>query len=60
MQTGKLERFPIIGMGGAFWDELRTFGEGTLVAAGTISQSDLDIMQRAESAAQALQMIESR
>ena len=47
-------------MGGAFWDELRTFGEGTLVAAGTISQSDLDIMQRAESAAQALQMIESR
>ena len=60
VQTGKLERFHIIGMGGAFWDELRSFGQGTLVSAGTISQEDLDLMQRAENAEQALQMIESR
>ena len=60
VQTGKLERFPIIGMGGSFWDDLRAFSQGTLVSSGTISQSDLDIMQRAETAQQALHVIESR
>lgn len=60
VQTGKLERFPIIGMGGKFWDDLRAFTQGTLLSAGTVSREDLDILQLADSAAHALALIESR
>ena len=48
MQTGKLERFPVVGMGGDFWTHLRDFMRETMVKEQTIDPADLDLIQRAE------------
>ena len=40
IQTGKLERFPIVTMGGEFWEHLRDFVRQTLVGEGTIDATD--------------------
>ena len=37
IQTGKLERFPIIGLGGDFWLQLRKFARETMIDEGVIS-----------------------
>ena len=57
VQTGKLERFPIIGMGGDFWNDLHSFGKGIMLSEGTISAGDLELLQRAGSAAEAVRLI---
>jgi hypothetical protein len=41
-QTGKLDPFPIIAMGGAFWDTMRAFIEDTMIAKCTNLPADLD------------------
>ena len=46
MQTGKLEAFPVVAMGGEFWDNMTEFVRDTLVAHGTIDPSDLDLIKR--------------
>jgi predicted Rossmann-fold nucleotide-binding protein len=38
VQTGKLERFPIVGMGGDFWEHLRTFAREPMLSEGVISR----------------------
>ncbi len=43
MQTGKIENFPVVFMGADYWQHLRTFIRETMVAAQTISESDLDL-----------------
>jgi len=60
VQTGKLERFPIVAMGGEFWEHFGTFARASMLAAGTISPEDLDLIQRADTVDQAVQIIESR
>ncbi|HHH43895.1 MAG TPA: TIGR00730 family Rossman fold protein [Gammaproteobacteria bacterium] len=60
IQTGKLERFPVVGMGGDFWQHLGEFGRETMLNEGVISPEDLDLIQRADSAEQALQIIQGR
>ncbi len=42
IQTGKIERFPLVLMGREYWDELLDFMRRRMVAKGTISPEDLD------------------
>ena len=45
VQTGKSRRIPIILVGTAFWSGMLDWFRGTLVPAGTIAESDLDLLQ---------------
>ncbi len=60
VQTGKLERFPMVGMGGDFWHHLRNFGQQTMLNEGTISPEDLDILQDAKTPEDALRIIQGQ
>jgi hypothetical protein len=57
IQTGKLERFPIITMGGAFWEAMRDFVRRTLIEEGTIDTADLALAQAAATPADAVRII---
>jgi uncharacterized protein (TIGR00730 family) len=57
VQTGKLERFPVIAMGGEFWDHLRSFGRDTMLREGVIGPEDLELLVRAATPADALRII---
>jgi uncharacterized protein (TIGR00730 family) len=57
VQTGKLEEFPIIGMGGDFWNNLREFGHQTMLQEGVIDEGDLELIRRAESVDEAMRII---
>ena len=57
VQTKKLESFPIVAMGGSFWNELREFVTDTMLAAGTISEADLDVIQLADDVETAIKII---
>ena len=57
MQTHKLEYFPIVAMGGAFWKKLGDFIRNTLVAEGTISPSDLELIHATDSLDRAMKII---
>jgi uncharacterized protein (TIGR00730 family) len=59
IQTGKLERFPVIGMGGDFWQRLRSFARETMVEAGTISAADTEFISPAATAEEALRIIQA-
>lgn len=59
MQTEKISRFPIIAMGGQYWDELREFITGTLIDQGTIDPEDLQMIQLTDSVPAAIAIIES-
>jgi len=56
-QTGKLERFPVVGMAKDFWDHLRRFIRDTMLAEGTISDEDLDFIQGANTVEDAIRII---
>lgn len=56
-QTGKLERFPVVGMARDFWDHLRRFIRDTMLAEGTISEEDLDFIQGANTVEDAIRII---
>ena len=59
IQTGKLEEFPIIGMGGDFWGHLRKFLQETMVEEGVIDADDLDLIHRANTVDEALRIIKN-
>ncbi len=44
IQTKKIEKFPVIAMGHDFWSNFRSFLFDSLIAEGTISQSDLNLL----------------
>jgi hypothetical protein len=50
MQTRKLERFPLIAVGGEFWDKLVGFVRDTMLAEGTVSPEDVQFIHRVETA----------
>src|SRR5262245_8871796 len=58
IQTGKLDRFPIIIMGGDFWEEMRGFVRRTMIDQATIDASDLDLAQPAATPEEALRLVE--
>jgi len=60
IQTGKLERFPIIGLGGAFWYELRKFARETLIGEGVIDPEDIKFVHPVESVDEAMNVIRPR
>lgn len=57
IQNGKLERFPIIGMGGDFWLQLRQFARETMLREGVISEADIDYIRPAATVEEALRLI---
>jgi len=44
IQTGKIDVFPIVAMGHDFWDPMFAFFRDRLVAEGTISPDDIDLV----------------
>jgi uncharacterized protein (TIGR00730 family) len=57
IQTGKLERFPIVGMGLDFWHELRKFARETMLTSGVINEDDIAFVHPVASIDEALQFI---
>jgi len=57
IQTGKLERFPIIGLGGDFWLQLRKFARETMIGEGVISPEDIAFIHPTESVAEAMSFL---
>jgi uncharacterized protein (TIGR00730 family) len=60
IQTGKLERFPIVGLGGAFWYDLRKFARETLITEGVIDPEDIKFVYPVESVEEAMSFIVPR
>jgi uncharacterized protein (TIGR00730 family) len=61
VQTNKLDRFPIVSMGGReFWGQLGDFMRNTMVAEGVISPQDAEFIQPADSADEAIEIIKNR
>ena len=50
MQTGKLDHFPLIAVGGDFWDRFETFVREAMVGHGTITEEETRVILRAETA----------
>jgi uncharacterized protein (TIGR00730 family) len=57
IQTGKLERFPIVGMGLDFWYQLRRFARETMLTSGVISEDDIAFVHPVATIEEALQAI---
>ena len=57
IQTGKLEKFPIVSMGGKFWEQLGEFIRGTMLPEGVISEEDVEFLFPAESPQDAVSII---
>ena len=57
IQTGKLERFPIVGMGLDFWTQLRRFARETMLNAGVISEQDIAFVHPVETVEEAMAVI---
>jgi len=57
IQTGKLESFPIIAMGGQFWEALRTFVTDSMIAEGTIEAAEIDLIHRVDAVDEVLGII---
>ena len=60
IQTNKLDHFPMVGMGGDFWQHLRRFGRETMLQETVISPEDLDLIQTAATADEAVEIIQGR
>ncbi len=60
IQTNKLDHFPMVGMGGEFWQHLRTFARETMLQETVISPEDLDLIQTAATADEAVEIIQGR
>jgi len=57
MQTGKIDHFPIIMMGSGFWRRLEDFVRDSLIAEGTVSESDLRLFQTTDDPKKAVEII---
>jgi len=58
IQTGKLDRFPIVVMGGGFWDAMRDFIRRTMIDQGTVDASDLLLWKPANTPEEAIRLID--
>jgi uncharacterized protein (TIGR00730 family) len=57
IQTRKLESFPVMALGGSYWEELIQFLNGSLVKEGTISPEDLKLITLVDSPSEAVERI---
>lgn len=58
VQTGKIDRFPIILYGAEFWEGLKNWVDTTLKGTGKISPNDTDLIRVANDADQVVEIIE--
>jgi len=58
LQTGKIATFPLVLMGREYWQPLVDFVRGTMVARGTVSAADLDLILLTDSPDEAMAAIE--
>ena len=58
VQTRKVTRFPIILLGTAYWGGLFDWIRGTMLAEGTVSEADVDLLRCTDSVSEALEWIE--
>jgi uncharacterized protein (TIGR00730 family) len=58
VQTGKIERFPLILVGKAFWTPVVQWMENQLLEAGLISPEDPKLLQVVETAEEALKLVQ--
>jgi hypothetical protein len=58
VQTGKIDRFPIILYGAEFWEGLKNWVDTTLKGTGKISPNDTDLIRIANSSDQVVEIIE--
>jgi uncharacterized protein (TIGR00730 family) len=59
VQTGKIERFPIVALGGDFWQGVQDVMDGTLLPNKTISPQDRQIITFARTVDEALAYVKS-
>ena len=57
IQTHKLDSFPVVALGGKYWEELTQFLTDSLLKEGTISPDDLKLITLADSPAAAVERI---
>lgn len=57
IQTHKLGNFPVVAMGGQFWQSLRGFLLDTLVAEGTVDIGELDMLSLVDDVDEAVAII---
>ncbi|MDX1630628.1 MAG: TIGR00730 family Rossman fold protein [Thermoanaerobaculia bacterium] len=57
IQTGKIQEFPLILMGTDYWSPVLTFMEETMIAQGTISPEDFELIYRTDSPREAVRRI---
>jgi uncharacterized protein (TIGR00730 family) len=57
MQTGKLGHFPLIAVGGDFWDAFERFVRDAMVGHGTIDEEETHVIHRAESADEVVRLV---
>jgi uncharacterized protein (TIGR00730 family) len=57
VQTGKIADFPVVFIGTQFWEPLRSFIEGRMIAEGTISPPDLERLMFTDSIDEAIERI---
>jgi uncharacterized protein (TIGR00730 family) len=55
--TGKITKFPIVLVGGAYWSGLLDWIKGTLLAEGKIHAEELDLIRVADTSAEVVQII---
>jgi uncharacterized protein (TIGR00730 family) len=57
MQTNKIEHFPLIAVGGEFWNDLIDFARDTMIAQGTLSPEDARFVHLADTAADVVRLV---
>ena len=59
MQTGKIEKFPIVVMGTTFWNHMRAFIQKSLIKEATISKEDLALWDTTDSPKEVVRLIQT-
>src|SRR5580693_3686448 len=59
VQTGKITKFPIVLVGGAYWNGLLSWLKETMLAEGNIGPEELDLFQVADDPAEILKIIKT-
>lgn len=60
VQTHKVTEFPIVLVGSSYWQGLLDWLRGPVVAQGTISEKDLDLVQLVDDPGEAVQIVRDR
>jgi len=60
MQTGKLDHFPLVAVGGDFWDRFDDFVREAMIGNGTITEQETRVIHRAETAEEVVRLVGER